>query len=220
MSDWSGSGWTNRLLYRAALGCRPSCRKSSLRVTVVADVLTRGGEVAYLGITEDADPIRRVVNETQISQVFHTGRRSRVLDDIGTPITGGNCFNLDLVSYADRQQPHQLPAANIGDERDPGEAQQARRVGRGQSSAIEFLLDEVEIMIRRLRCGHFVRFRVLPLTGRTKKRCDPGDRPTLHRPGSNIDFMAAFPSCAVETMREASIPGKTRAIRRWPSFSV
>jgi len=126
------------------------------------------GQVAYLGVSEGSDPIRRVVAETQISRVFHTGRRNRVICNIATPVPWGDCSDLDLVGNTDRQQPHQLSAADIGDKRDPGETQQAGRVGGGQSRAVEFLFDEVEIMVRRTGLPRFVRFRVLPLAGRTK----------------------------------------------------
>src|ERR1700739_4898693 len=125
------------------------------------------GQVAYLGVGEGTDPIRRVIDKTQISRAFYAGCRYRVIYDIVPSVACGDYSDFDLVGNADRQQPHQLSAADIGDEGDPGEAQQARRVGRGQSRAIEFLLDEVEIVIRRSGLQDFARFRVLPLAHRT-----------------------------------------------------
>ena len=126
------------------------------------------GQVTYLGISEGSDPIRRVIDETQISRVLHAGCRNRVIYDIAARIARGDCSDLDLVGNTDRQQTHQLSVADIGDERDPGEAQQARRVGGGQYRAMEFLLDEVEITLRRTGLAAFVRLRVLPLAGRAK----------------------------------------------------
>jgi hypothetical protein len=126
------------------------------------------GQIAYLGIAEGSDPIRGVVDEPQIWRVFHAGCRHWVIHDAGTLETGGDGADLDLVGNADRQEPHQLPVAEIGDERDPGEPQQARRVGGRQSRAAEFPFYEVEVMFGRLRFGHFGRFRVLPLVNRPK----------------------------------------------------
>ena len=109
-----------------------------------------------------------MVDKPQISRVFDAGCGNRVIHDLGAPIAWGDGSDLDLVGNTDRQQPHQLSVANIGDERDPGEAQQTRRVGGGQSRTTEFLLDEIEIVIRRTGLQHFVRFRVLPLAGRMR----------------------------------------------------
>lgn len=69
-------------------------------------------------------------------------------DDISAPITRRDCSDLDLVRNANPQQAHQLSVTDIGDEREPGKTQQARRVGGGQSRAIEFLLDKIEILLR------------------------------------------------------------------------
>ena len=70
-----------------------------------------------------------------------------MIHQIAISVACGDCSDLDLVGNIDPQQPHQLSAAAIGDERDPREAQQARRVGGSQRRAIEFLLDEIKIMV-------------------------------------------------------------------------
>ena len=87
------------------------------------------GQVAYLGVTKSSDPIRRVIDETQISGVLHPGGRKRVVHGVSRAVARRNRSNLDLVRNTDRQQPHHLSVAEIDKERNPGQAQQARRVG-------------------------------------------------------------------------------------------
>src|SRR5580693_9127525 len=87
------------------------------------------GQVTYLGISEGSDPIRRMIDETETSRALHARCRNRVIYDIAARIAWGDCSDLDLVGNTDPQQTHQLSVADIGDERDPGEAQQTRRVG-------------------------------------------------------------------------------------------
>lgn len=108
--------------------------------------------------------------------MLHARCRNRVIDDTLTSIAWGDSADLDLVGNTDTQQPHQLSAANIGDERNSGEAQQARRIGGVQNRAIEFLLDEVEITLRRMGFLPFVGLRVLPLAGRARRGVVPRPR--------------------------------------------